>query len=386
MYRVGTDHSVIERLAGFAYGRPMVDFEAIADEVRREAQTFAGVSHFSDAPDLSEEGKFARFCAAAPFPPEHELAVVLREAFWASLLTEEGRQCRPRLMYSPTQPIDEAPVVSLVKPVSLDRANLRKMTPAHGETGYATWRFFSDDLPMITGIRSHGAHDAFTVVCKGVGALDVLWQGFRMLTLRGDLTATLSKSQLPKHADALTYLANRVFKASDVAHALLTIEGVARLGHGGSVWIVREGTDLGGLKVGHELVKSVPLLERFGDDKSSDERFKRSASYAHLAAVDGALLIDSRCRPLGFGVFSSSVDGGMREPVTRLMPNGGSQPITSDRLGGGRHRSAVDFCRQFSPCAAFVVSQDGRITLVVGEEAGVWCAEIVSLGVTLGPA
>lgn len=151
--------------------RVMEDFLAVAETVLAEAYAFAAASSFSDGPEDSD-GKFERFKSDSPLPSGPELAQVLRETFWASLIAEEGRPCRPRLLYAPSSPPDGAPVVTLVKPVSLDRAQLRKFSPAHGDTGFATWRFYSEGTPMIDGIRSHGARDALTITCPGVGAVD----------------------------------------------------------------------------------------------------------------------------------------------------------------------------------------------------------------------
>src|ERR1700732_87005 len=107
----------------------MIDSQELADLVLQEARLFAQSITFNDARDLTPEEKFARAITEYPLPGREIIASLFEEAFWSSWLTEEMRPCRPRLLYSPRQENMSAAVHRLEKPVSLDRDNLRKLTP-----------------------------------------------------------------------------------------------------------------------------------------------------------------------------------------------------------------------------------------------------------------
>ena len=83
--------------------RVMIDSKYLADVVLQEARLLAHSVTFNEAPNLTPEEKFAREVAQFPLPDCEAIASVIEEIFWASLLKEEGRPCRPRLVYFPRQ-------------------------------------------------------------------------------------------------------------------------------------------------------------------------------------------------------------------------------------------------------------------------------------------
>ena len=178
---------------------------------------------------------------------------------------------------------------------------------------------------------------------------------FRLVTLRAGHVDQLARYALPD-----------VHRALDTVRLLLgafepvtlgpAIRAIAEAGHGGSLWIVREGCRVEGVSIGRPVVPDQrPILER-------RERFDWLASIGHLAAVDGAVLLDARLRVLGFGAFIRLGDEDVR--VNELMRSGELRNISWVETGGGRHRSAIEFCRALAPAAAIVVSEDGRSSLI----------------------
>jgi hypothetical protein len=136
-----------------------------------------------------------------------------------------------------------------------------------------------------------------------------------------------------------------------------TISAIASAGVGGAVWILRETLDVKGIQIGYPIHRDDrPLPERF------EQRSKWLESVGHLAAVDGAVLLDSHLRVLGFGAFIDIPD--LPREVSFVSGSSNVEKHLSRELGGGRHRSAVEFCSRFAPAAAIVVSEDGRISII----------------------
>src|ERR1700730_9589413 len=97
----------------------MIDSQNLTDLLLKEAHFFAQRMQFGDAPALMSDEKFPRLLAVHPLPEPKEISSVFEEVFWASLLTEEGRPCRPRLLYSPRKECMRRAVHRLAKPILL---------------------------------------------------------------------------------------------------------------------------------------------------------------------------------------------------------------------------------------------------------------------------
>ena len=335
----------------------MLDGHELADLLLQEVRLLSHSITFQDALDLTPEEKFARAVAQYPLPDRETAASVLEEVFWASLLTEESRPCRPRLLYSPRQEMMSSAVLRIENPVLLNRDSLRKLTPTQGPLGYLTWDCMSGK-PEITGIQGRQGGDPcdFTIASPKNGALDINWWCFRLVTLRAGRVSRLSQASLPDLRAALDHLRQLL---GDFATVFLgsTIRAIAGEGHGGAVWILREARDHRGIQIAHPIHRDDrPLPKRF------EQRSKWLESVGHLAAVDGAVLLDSHLRVLGFGAFIDIPD--LPREVSFVSSSSKIEKRLSKELGGGRHRSAVEFCSRFAPAAAIVVSEDGRISVI----------------------
>ena len=115
------------------------------------------------------------------------------------------------------------------------------------------------------------------------------------------------------------------------------LEGV---GHGGSLWVAPVDDELRGVKFGHAFRAEKPLVERFPVDEG---RFAWLATLADLAAVDGAVVLDSKLRVLGFGAF---VELPQHRDIVRILPDGERREraaVASLFAPGGTHAFKGEF-------------------------------------------
>jgi hypothetical protein len=155
--------------------------------------------------DLAPEEQFRRACDGSPLPKKDTAEIVIEEAFWASMLTEENRPCRPRLIHSPREKERGHATHWLAKPVPLNRSSLRKLTPTQGGLGYLVWDHESG-IPEIIGIEGYQGGDVceFTISAPSYGALDVSWNCVRIVALRAGQVSCRSREFLPTESNALT--------------------------------------------------------------------------------------------------------------------------------------------------------------------------------------
>jgi len=355
----------------------MIDSLAVAEAFHDEAKTHVQGMRFSPPEsDLGFEKNWERQVARWPLPERGRLATIIEHVFWTSLLTEEGRPSRPRLVYAPSR--ESGYVVHwFTEAKPLTPATLAKLAPACGPLNYLAWHLEAGS-PLLTGIVSHQGAAPFDLIvaAAGTGAVDLIWNGYRLVTLRSGELARCSQNRLPNAGVRSPYLAELL---GNVSSALLerAVRVIADQGHGGSLWIVRDRASLvhSGIHIGIEVRDAeVDLL-----DRAHDERLRWLESVGHLASVDGAVVLDGDARLIGFGAFADSTDDIV---LARIHPSGVIAPTQASELGAGRHRSAAHFCSQCAPAVAYVVSEDGRISFLAAEKTGQppLCAEIVSLG------
>jgi hypothetical protein len=345
----------------------MIDPQTLTLHVLDEARFFGGRMRYDDeATEMAPEERFTKLKAMCPLPEEAQIAPVLEETFWSSLLSEEGRPCRPRLLYVPRHESMRQAIHRLAKPVALTRENLRKLTPSQGPLGYLVWDCASDTAE-ITGIQGREGGDPpdFTIIAPNTGALDISWSCIRLLTLRAGRIERFSRIMLPRRHDALEIVRKLT---GDFEPVLLnrTIQAIEAGGHGGALWILPEGRAPDGIHIGNPIQRDDRPLPQ-----SRQARFPFLASIGYLAATDGAVLLDSRVRVLGFGAFIDIPD--RDQLVVSIDDDGNAKQIASTKLGGGRHRSAVAFCVRFAPAAAIVVSEDGRISVMWAQTSDAPC-------------
>jgi hypothetical protein len=355
----------------------MINSQEIVEVILEEIKNYVGRMTFDPPPEppLTPDEKLAKMFADCPLPDNQKIAFAVEEIFWASLLTEEGRPCRPRLLYVPRQESMRRAVHRLAVPVALTRATLRKLTPAQGRLGYLTWDCVSG-TPEITGVQGREGGDPvqFTIAAPMNGALNIDWMVARLVTLRAGIIERSSSNLKPEMISALIDVSRLMGGGMEPVRLNSAIRAIADDGHGGAIWIIRKGSIPD---------SSVQFWYRVQpDDRPLPDHYPNFSflqSIGHLTAVDGAVVVDQNIRVLGFGAFIEIPK--TPKLVNAITDENKEQKVPSTKLGGGRHRSAVEFCARFAPAAAIVISEDGRISVFWSMNAeDLFCAPLLTAG------
>jgi hypothetical protein len=207
------------------------------------------------------------------------------------------------------------------------------------------------------------------------GALDINWGLSRLATLRAGRIQRIATNLNPELNIALHTLAEVTggFRPHLLGNTIRTIEDN---GHGGAIWVIRSSSSLDGIHIGYQVQQ---------DDRPLpiDRESRVLESIGDLAAVDGAVVLDQNIRVHGFGAFIEIPD--TPRLVDTISEENKEEKVLSTKLGGGRHRSAVEFCARFAPAAAIVVSEDGRISVFWSKNSeDLFCAPLSTVGLYTG--
>jgi len=385
-----------------SHNRPLLTANAeITRELLRRME--AAVVRFRAQPQYEDYRFF-------DLPTESQLGELLSVAFWAGLEREEGRDVRFSLAF--TSRGSSGGHYPLQSPVALTRENVRKLAPAY-ERGTSHMGVSAGDgrLQIWGAVQYPG---------DGVPILDALEP--RLIAVRftpetlamttGDTTVFLPEGHVHRAPQEFLniLLGGLPFAGQRDAFgtALLLSElapMIRKHGHGGLVVVVKSldavradtiepgyhvdpGFDqqhdidaldarVGFGRLAHYVESShqhvLDWRDRYIRVASELGRLRESAQkgFARLALVDGALVVTSDRRLVGFGarlVRPAAPDSDVAfeewDPVTdRLV-----QPMSVNHLRGTRHRSAANFVADNASALALVVSQDGRVAAFLKRE------------------
>ncbi len=338
----------------------------VAQEVLDELRSFVAIAKPGE--DVPCDAKLEEATRSEPLPTRDVFAKVLDEVFWASMLAEEGRFCRLRVTYCNRdfRPQSEL-AYRLRKPIELDRHSLRRLSFAHDyKSGDILWQDSAGE-PRIVGIRipwSGRESLGLRVRVDFPGKFDVTWLSQRLLVFnRGTiLRFSTSRDRTFTVAEALAKL---VFGENvKTLHHRFLLATILKQGHGGSVWIIGSGVEpAANIQIGYPIDAAPSVI---GDIAPESKPRRWLDCLARFAGVDGAVVTDTNLRALGFGAFIN-MDG--EDFALRWHPPESAERVRAAEIGGGRHRSAIAFCKQNAPALAYVISQDGRVS-VVGMPSG----------------
>lgn len=137
------------------------------------------------------------------------------------------------------------------------------------------------------------------------------------------------------------------------------VSSIRSHGHGGSLWICPPGYIIENVLTFTHAVSHSALVGLMND---RSQRHRWAESVGQMTAIDGAVVLDGNANLLGCGAFiplGSCETHPVYESVVGAIP----RKVATDSIGGGRHQSAVTFCRTVHPSLAIVISQDGDLCM-----------------------
>ncbi len=250
------------------------------------------------------------------------------------------------------------------------------------------------------GYNSSRVANPLKVVIRGPGHIEVSATGLALAYKAGEVT-----DEAPlQYCDVMTALTEVVGEelselTSGTVEALDDIfndlaKAIVRLGHGGMLIFAKEPRAsqfdpfrrLDCLLLQQLLIRywndvACLLDELGGVDNVLNNEVRRTASrfalvvssttsmlekcigsIAHLAGVDGAIVLDYACQVVAFNAITAK---SIEVPVaSRLVDRDGAALERSDLFGhrGSRHQSALFYATHVSDSFVFVISQDGGVT------------------------
>jgi hypothetical protein len=344
-----------------------------------------------------------------------QIAQLFESAFWASLMTNEGRPTKVR--FGVVVGTGTASLV-LATPLPLDEKSIVALAPAVPHDGWIAVSV-SDGTPMIVGIeieRSLGILSGVTSfdIC-GQGVVQIgfgEWEPFavlsgRTLAITAAGPAAIAMYLVKVLRSTISGLGHYALQAAFRRHTALV--DLARMivneGHGGALLLVPEddasweaslnpypyrlekanATVRDEIEAGVAHMKDLSLsLTALHGSSLSDEtketiragiqwstsKAGALAKVARLAQVDGAVVLAPNLQVLGFGA-KINVASTTKFAVVELEPRAGedgegtlSVPIDLEKLGGTRHQSAARFVAAHTRAVAIVASSDRRLSIM----------------------
>ncbi len=341
-------------------------------------------------------------------PTRRVLADLLEVAFWASLITNEGRPTRARVAAVRTAVLDQ--VLAFKQPVPFTEEEVAKLAPAAWSTGWLAVDMMQHP-PCIWGISTSPIYDrvgALTLDIADPGVVRVGFGRFQpFVVFAGQSIASPIGEGRESLTTRLRVALGKDLTGSSMAQAALALrecqalEMLARMvvedRHGGTLLVVANGAASWRESLDpftHELARAdvtvrdsiVTAQQRHGppatalamlDQPGLSEEIRSAvlAVFSHanwnpesvlrpvarLAAVDGAVVLTPDLSLLGFGAM---INTGAVPDVYRLRPGvHHSEKIHVEEVGGARHQSAVRFVGQHRTSVALVISHDGQLSM-----------------------
>jgi hypothetical protein len=353
---------------------------------------------------VAHSGSPDRLRAASPLPTSVEETATLDASFFATLLTDEGRPTRFACAYVGPDDLDGVPMRRLARSLPVTPDVIRRIAPAGDPEltclgvhcvagGLSIWGLI--DAPRLPSLQVFGSD---------TGRLRVSYLRQTQLTY-ADGIGRVRAERDPSFLTSIQLIAAAMGLVKPQWYRPRALLGLAdalvRADHGGAILVSRrprEEVRRGRISLTYPsdgplttLVEpDLEAMEANPAGSPDDELFQHFKSIerqndirrtAHLAAVDGAVLVDPHLRVMGFGAMIDVK--GMRGSgraydvdLTAAMPElteapadlsrvTARQPVRVEEVGGQRHQSAIRWCST-SPAAllAIVSSQDGAASIV----------------------
>jgi hypothetical protein len=328
---------------------------------------------------------------------------LIEVCFWASLGTEEGRNVKFRLMFSP--PFYGRVSLVLEKPIDFNTNQLIKFAPAvHSPRSViGVWYINKRELGIwgFTGlVRSHAMWLYLKTFGPGHLLLDLptreqnLYSGREerpRALINGSKVSFLSSIpnpfSLPSRVDEFGLPDFRSLWFGGHRSLRRTVQQMWELGIGGILLVVFDADEnwkdsiRTSLCLGPKQVPEFPKWERRKESKDAvkaavddverfylwEERLQHYTTLlAKLTAIDGATIVNHSGSVLAFGAKIRPVDSnsGPDKVLVSDLIEQTEELVSLASLGGTRHQSAAQFVFDQPDSLAIVVSQDRRVSVM----------------------
>jgi hypothetical protein len=325
------------------------------------------------------------------FPSTEDLSNLIDVSFWASLKKEEGRPVRFSIAFQDPDRSDRAFVFEGSEEFNIER--VVRLAPSLEETDRYLGVWPDKDKLRIWGWCYPDRPILFWLNALGPGQIEIATWNTRALIdgSRTEFVTSINQLALslrskispndPEDSTDLHFVTN--------FEVVLSIAQTMRsLGHGGTLLVLPQGSgdwrkridrayfpkspfqqgkeDLQRLKLGIAQGNRPgnKLFSAFSEpNQSLRQSLLRSVEYiARLTAVDGAMILTWDLDVLAYGAKIRSLQSPkwyfQREPFE------GNTWRKKEQAGGTRHQSAASFVSKQKDSVAFIISQDGNVTML----------------------
>ena len=349
------------------------------------------------------------FLVNSPILSAQQIATFVETAYWSSLLAHEGRSTSVRIAAVMRKSFAGLPQFSA--PVPFDEDHIAKLAPAVPPRGCLlvdpeTLQIFAicrQPLLLDATISVDVVRPGVIQVGVGVYRTFVVFAGRRTTPVLAAGNIDLAHSI--RSALRIVLPADDFIETQAVWREALALADVARAirmnGYGGALLFVpddddgwsesinpfgfcldvRDGAIPDSIRAELKTAQQAgPALQAVSQANISDaDKFAITAKFtstdfvdrtaidsiARLAAVDGAVVLTSRARLVGFGAKIALK--ALPPRVAWILPSSERQMVNEcelEGLGGMRHQSAARFVGANHKCAALIVSEDGPMSFM----------------------
>jgi len=354
---------------------------------------------------------------ASDLPSLDELALIISTTFWSSLKKEEGRPSLPCVYFGAARtdfpqwtfktslPFDSRSLAKLASGTDSERCYVGVSRNGDGEL--CIWGLSPE--PVTYGLSIQAVAPGYLLVKLQTRTIAILKPGAEPVLL--SKTGSFSAKAVAQGFLQAKFQPDFEWQHIDIILRIAKIMAIRRMG--GTILFVKADDSSwtnhvkGGipLSASPSLSKTLAALKEAKQSRLSEMQDTESALdlldwgvlgyprdtkerqlseiarcigvIARISSIDGAIVLDSRLTLLMIGAKIASIHQDASS-LTVWQPKGPEQEklqklqqISLEEIGGTRHQSAANFAAAYSAGAALVVSQDGRVTLVVQDSGSV---------------
>lgn len=336
---------------------------------------------------------------------EQHLAALLNLAFWVSIAREETRHVTGTICVCTPEPY--ALPIQFADCVPLSHSNLVELLLAAGSSSLAV--HYGERGLEASGFLVRSPYHRLNIRVANEGKLIAIYNG-NILAALTEGKVIIPRDKLPQNTLAslvADMLDKKVGFDERLPHAfrlLRLVSNINQFGHGGTLIVTAvtnqewakdvdihfKLNDEGSKKLNESMKETFAaqieahksytsilrndqtanpaLIDMLRIDSAKalqDQTAKLIFKVSELSAIDGAVIVDESFVVHGFGAMLRAKPPEFRVDRYNFLSGVKESAIALNEIGGTRHQSAAQFVQIHHDAMAFVISQDGAVTLLV---------------------